>query len=99
MWMFAVTVSGSPEGRAGGYGAAQLGLFGGGGGISSESGSDGCFRDCVLTPWTQRSRYSKRICLVTGSWMLLQTAGERKTNMHSRREVITETLTGFSTHL
>lgn len=80
--------------EAGGYGEAQLGLFGGGGGISSESGSDGRFRLCALTPWAQRSRYSKRISFVTGSWMLLHTAGQRKTNGHSRKEVITETLTG-----
>lgn len=85
MLMFALTVGavGSPDGSAGFYGAAQLGLFGGGGGISSESGSDGRFRVCALTPWAQRSRYSKRISFVTGSWMLLQTAGERK-NEHER---------------
>ena len=31
-------------GGVGGYGMARLGLFGGGGGISSESGSAACFR-------------------------------------------------------
>lgn len=35
---------------AAGYGMARLGLFGGGGGMSSESGSGGCFRFCAWTP-------------------------------------------------
>lgn len=71
-----------------GYGMALLGLFGGGGGISSASGSGGCFRFWAWTAWAQRSTYSKRISFVTGSWMLLHTAGERNnkhTHAHAQR--------------
>lgn len=50
-------------------GMLWLALFGGGGGISSESA--GCLRDCI---WAHRSRNSKRISFVTGCWMLLHTA-------------------------
>lgn len=58
------------------YGMARLGLFGGGGGMSSESGSAGCSRFWPCTAWVQRSTYSRRITLVTGSRMLWHTAGE-----------------------
>ncbi len=44
-------------------------LFGGGGGMSSESA--GCLRDCA---WAHRSKNSKRIAFVTGCWILLHTA-------------------------
>lgn len=60
-----------------GYGMAWLGFFGGGGGISSASGSGGGLLLWAWTPWAQkRSRYSSRIFFVTGSWMLLHTAGK-----------------------
>lgn len=40
------------------YGAARLGLFGAGGGMSSVSGSEGRFRFCPWAPRAQRSRNS-----------------------------------------
>ncbi len=85
MEMHTVTVEQSRKAQLG-YGMARLGLFGGGGGMSSESGSGGRFR--FWTPWAQRSTYCKRMSFVTGSWMLLHTAGK---NRH-RKEVTTEML-------
>lgn len=62
---------------------ARLGLFGGGGGMSSESGSGGCFRFWAWTAWEQRSTYSRRISFVTGSRMLLHTAGGETRSKHT----------------
>lgn len=81
-----------PESPAVSYGMARLGIFGGGGGISSESGSGGCFRFWAWTAWAQRSTYSKRNSFVTGSWMLLQTAGEKKQQAHKQTHTHSITL-------
>lgn len=69
-----------------GYGIARLGLFGGGGGMSSESGSGGCFRFWAWTAWAQRSTYSRRFSFVTGSRMLLHTAGGGETRSEHTHE-------------
>lgn len=71
-----------------GYGVARLGLFGGGGGISSESGTGGCFRFWACPAWVQRSTYSKRISFVTGHCMLLHTAGERNNTQNSPKTLL-----------
>lgn len=93
MEMYTVTGEQSMRPSCVGYGMARLGLFGGGGGMSSESGSGGCFRFWAWTAWAQRSTYSRRISFVTGSRMLLHTAGERgnkfthiHTHTHRRKE-------------
>lgn len=54
------------------------GLLGGGGGMSSVSGSRWCFRVCPWEAAAHRSMNSNSISFVTGFWMLLQTAGNKE---------------------
>lgn len=53
------------------------GLLGGGGGISSVSGSRLCGRFCAAGAAVHLSMNSKRICFVTGCRMLLHTAAKK----------------------
>lgn len=71
--MYSLTVH---KARLQGYGMARLGLLGGGGGISIESGSAGRFWFGVGTAGATRLMYSKRMAFVTGFWMLSHTAGQ-----------------------
>lgn len=67
-----------------GYGMARLGLLGGGGGISSESGSAGRFWFGAGTAGATRLMYSKRMAFVTGFWMLSHTAGQGRNTQGKR---------------